>query len=385
MLKQLNKLWKPSVVIFSGFVIMQLTTWIPLRYWRIWGGGNFIDSGQILQWADCYKNFGSTIFLSQGECSGYLYGSTLIRILNALNLGPGSTQLLGYMFMFCLASAIAYSAVCSRDRIGYPLLLAVLCSPPILLLAERGNFDIPMLLLVIFASILFSRNYQAWALVPLSLSVLLKFYTLPLFILYFVLNDTKRRKFFTLIVGAIVSARVALDLRLIQSTFPSGFSWKFGSSIWARYLSQLDAAAYGEVFAHLTGLAILLAFLLITTIAMNRFRVLQPSKICVEGKEKTLFYSLFGTHLSCFMLGVSFDYRLVFLLLASLVYLKLLYVRNDAHSFLIIGLAITSAWLTYPSSGLEPLGDLATEALTVILGINMVKLVKHDFKSRNAK
>lgn len=287
--------------------------------------------------------------------------------------------------MFCLASAIAYSAGFSSDRIGYPLLLAVLCSPPILLLAERGNFDIPMLLLVIFASILFSRNYQVWALVPLSLSVLLKFYTLPLFIFYFILNDTKRRKLSTLIVGVIVSVRVALDLRLIQSTFPSGFSWKFGSSIWARYLSQLKSEAYGEVFAHLTGLAILLVFLLLTTMAMNKLRVLQPSKIGVERKEKILFYSLFVTHFSCFMLGVSFDYRLVFLIMASLVYLKLLYVRNDAHSFLVIGLTITSAWLTYPSSGLEPLGDVATEALTVILGIHMVKLVKLDLKSRNAK
>jgi hypothetical protein len=364
---------------------MQLTTWIPLRYWRIWGGGNFIDSGQILQWADCYKNFGSTIFLSQGECSGYLYGSSLIRILNALNLAPSNTQLLGYMFMFCLALAIAYSAGFSRDRTGYPLLLAVLCSPPILLLAERGNFDIPMLLLVIFTSILFSRRYQAWALIPLSVSVLLKFYTLPLFILYFVLNDTKRRKLFTLIVGVIVSVQVALDLRLVQSTFPSGFSWKFGSSIWARYLSQLDSAVYGEVFAHLSGLGILLIFLLLTMIAMKKSRVLQPSKICKEGNGNTLFYSLFGTHLSCFMLGVSFDYRLVFLLLASLVYLKLLSERSDAHAFLIIGLTIMSAWLTYPSSGLEPLGDLATEALTVILGIQMVKLMKYDLKSRNAK
>ena len=44
-----------------------------------------------------------------------------------------------------------------------------------------------------------------------------------------------------------------------------------------------------------------------------------------------------------------------------------------------------SAWLTYPSSGLEPLGDVATEALTVILGIQMVKLVKYELKSRNAK
>lgn len=385
MLSNLGKFWKSSLVIFTFFALMQITTWIPLRYWRIWGGGNFIDTGQILQWANCYKNFGSTIFANQGECSGYLYGSTLIRILNALNLAPSNTQMLGYMFMFCLASAITYVSGFSRDRIGYPLLLAVLFSPPILLLAERGNFDIPMLLLVMLASILFSRNYQAWALLPLSLSVLLKFYTLPLFILYFVLNNTKLRKFLTLFVGVIVSAQVALDLNFIQSKFPSGFSWKFGSSIWARYLSQLEFAYSGEVFAHLTGLAILFAFLLLTLMAMKKSSALQPSKTSEEVKEKTLLYSLFGTHLSCFLLGVSFDYRLVFLLLASLVYLRRVCVRNDAHSNLIIGLTIMSAWLTYPSSGLEPLGDLAAEALTVILGIQMVKLVKYDLKFRNAK
>lgn len=385
MLKNLNRLWKPTLVLFTCFSLMQVTTWIPLRYWRIWGGGNFIDTGQVLQWANCYENFGSAIFANQGECSGYLYGSTLIRILNALNLAPTNTQMLGYLFMFCLASAIAYSTGFSTVRTRYPLLLAVLFSPPILLLAERGNFDIPMLLLVIFTSILFRRNYQAWALLPLSLSVLLKFYTLPLFILYFVLNDTKRRKFLTTFVGAIVSAQVALDLSLIQSKFPSGFSWKFGSSIWTRYFSQLEFVDFGEVFAHLTGIAILLTFVLLAMMAMKKSSALQPSKICEEGKEKTLFYSLFGTHLSCFMLGVSFDYRLVFLLLASLVYLKLVCVRNDAHSILIIGITIMTAWLTYPSSGLEPLGDLATEALTVILGLQMVQLVKRDLKSRHAK
>lgn len=364
---------------------MQLTTWIPLRYWRIWGGGNFIDSGQILQWAECYKKLGTAIFASQGECSGYLYGSSLIRILNALDLTSNNTQVLGYVFMLGLAFAISFTAGFSSEYKENLPKLAIVFSPPILLLAERGNFDVLMLLLVICSSVLFSRNYQIWALVPLAISVLLKFYTLPLFLLYIVLNDTKRRKLITLLVFALVSFRVALDLKLIQSRFPSGYSWKFGASIWPRYISQLNVPSYGELVNHLAGFAILITIFLITVSVMKKTDTLNSAVVLGERNERNLFYALFGAHLSCYMLGMNFDYRLVFLLLASVIYLNTFHTLKFSNSNLLLVLTLVSAWLSYPSSGLEPIGDLAIEVLTVILGIRFFQLIRIDASSRRAK
>ncbi len=71
--------------------------------------------------------------------------------------------------------------------------------------------------------------------------------------------------------------------------------------------------------------------------------------------------------------------------MASVIYLKSFSPKNDLDSRLVLVLTLIAAWLTYPSPGLEPIGDLATEVLTVILGIRFVQLLKLDLGFSNAK
>ena len=82
---------------------------------------------------------------------------------------------------------------------------------------------------------------------------------------------------------------------------------------------------------------------------------------------------------------MSFDYRMIFLAVASVIYLNLLSTRKDTNFNLILVLTLISMWLTYPSTGLEPVGDLATEILTVILGTRALQLIWTDLMSQNAK
>lgn len=371
-----------AIWLFAFFVFMQLTTWIPLRYWRIWGGGNFIDSQQILQWARCYKTHGNAVFRNYGECPGYVYGSTLLRILSFSNLGVRQTQIFGYLFMIFLAVTISLIINNIKKIKENPIILLIVLSPPVLLLAERGNFDIMMFSLVVLAALIFVKNHQIWALFPLATATLLKFYTLPVFLVFFLLNRNTRLKLTTLFVAILVAARVLLDLKLVQSTFPSEFPWKFGSSIWARYLVQLDMRRVSEMIAHLSGLVILALIVGPIYIYMKKsFK--NPQNEPRQKQQRILFYVLAVTHMSCFLLGMSFDYRLIFLAMASIVYVRICRTRKESQIILVLGLV--SVWLTYPSNGLEPVGDLATEILTVVLGIRCAQLIKSDMRFIDGK
>ena len=376
---------KPAISIFSFFVLMQLTTWLPLRYWRVWGGGNFIDSQQILQWSECYELQGNSVFESHGECSGYIYGSTLLRILSFLNFSTTASQVVGYFLMMILALAISYKMNSFDNYRADPFIILIVLSPPILLLAERANFDILILALVMLAALLFGRNYHFCALLPLALATLLKFYTLPLFLIFFLLNNSKRRKLTTFLITALVTSRVFFDLELIKSSWPTGFSWKFGVSIWTRYLTQLNISDPGELMNNLSGLLIFFVIFALTIVVLKKMKVSTSPEQRGSKHDRVFFYMLFGAHLTCFSLGMSFDYRLVFFAISSIVYLKVFSAKGELLRKIVLVMVIPSLWLTYPSSGLEPIGDFMTEVVTVIFTIQFLQLLRFDLKSQNAK
>ena len=61
---------------------MEISTWLPLRFWKIWGGGNFIDTGQVLAFGDCYQKIGLEVYsFTSDPCTHYLYGRVLLQSL----------------------------------------------------------------------------------------------------------------------------------------------------------------------------------------------------------------------------------------------------------------------------------------------------------------
>jgi len=308
-----------------------------------------------------------------------------MQALSYLNITPSSTQLFGYTFMFLLAMTMSYQTGNLEKLRTNPYVLIILISPPTLLLAERANFDILMLVLVALSGLLFTKNYQSWALLPLAIATLLKFYTLPLFLLFFLLNDNNRRRLMTLIMGVAVTLRVFLDLKLIQSSFPSGSGAKFGVSIWTRYIHAVTVSELGEVISNLSGVLIFVVIFALTIIVLKRLHISIFSGSVGDDKKKIYFYLFFGTHLSCYFLGMNYDYRLVFFAMASTIYLYSFVLKGELLHKVVLVMTILSLWLTYPSSGLEPIGDLATEIVTVILGIKLIQLLKYDFNTRNIK
>ena len=305
-----------------------------------------------------------------------------MRILSLLDFSSSSAQIFGYIFMFLLALTVSHQVGNLKTYRKNPYLLAIVLSPPILLLAERGNFDILMLVLVALSGLLLTKNYHAWALLPLTLATLLKFYTLPLFLLFFIINDSNRRKIITLIIGLMVSARVFLDLQLMQSSFPSGDWAKFGVSIWTRYLEVVNVSDHGEAIANISGAFIFVFIFAATITVLKRLHISISSEVVGDNKDRIYFYLFFGTHLVCYFLGMNYEYRLVFFVVASIIFLQSFVSTKDSLHKVVLIITVLSVWLTYPSSGLTPIGDLAIEIATIILGIRFVQLLKFDLKIR---
>ena len=81
---------------------------------------------------------------------------------------------------------------------------------------------------------------------------------------------------------------------------------------------------------------------------------------------------------------MNYDYRLIFILLASVIYLRSLSDQKSQLWKQFLMVLILCLWFTYPSSGLEPIGDLALEVISVILAIRFIQLLQFDLTFKNA-
>jgi hypothetical protein len=365
-------IWIFSTSLF--FAVMQLTTWLPLRFWGIWGGGNFIDTGQVLKWSDCYKLIHNDVYLSQGACPGYLYGRPLLQFLNYFGIGESDTKLVGFILMLIVAIIFGWLQKVTDNKSNSYLLALVIVSPPVMLLVERGNVDILIASLVILACIAFTKDLKYLAYILISVTIIFKFYTAPVLVI-FLLFDKKYR---TRAVGAlllILSTYSAVhDIRITQTPYPSGASWQFGASVWGKYLDLIDKTWFVSTIP----LAIDIAFLLAAIITVAIIKKLSHQDLFernfTAGLDiQILFLAISSIHIACFFLGTSFDYRLIYLTIATLLGSKLGVLSPVAVKALLINM-LFCLYLSYPSGGLEPVGDFLTEVQTLFLALVSIKI-----------
>jgi len=354
---------------------MQLTNWEPIRFWGLRGEGtNFIDAEQVIKWTQCYKDVGDQIFSAQGYCSGYIYGKIIPILFTVVPEGRFLVSLLGFSFLIIVSIVLGSTTASMQSNQLKALSITAFLSPPILLLVERGNFDSLMLGLTFYAAYLFSKKRKIISFLLLALSSLVKFYTFPLMAAFF-LQKTKRKSNYLYVPGLLIIFFLVLtEIRAIKSSFPNDSTYKFGMSIWVRYLPIERIPFNINVLANLVGLA-LLAFISAAMLIVYK-RGLWPVNYSMLDKSTTNFYVfnfLFLCHFICFFSGMSYDYRLVFLAISAVIFLSLNVLSNSAESATKT-LLLLSMWLTYPSGGLQPFGDLAICALTLVLSLEFLKL-----------
>ena len=347
--------------IFLFFSAMQLTTWIPLRYWSVWGGGNFIDTWQVLNFANCYKEIGLDVYrIDVGDCSNYLYGRSLVQTMTFFNIGPELTQFVGYLFILVFAIVIS-SIFPVENKYDFVWLVVVLTSPPILLLVERGNFDILVLVGILLSTNFTRKKWEIAALLTIFIITLMKFYTAPLLILFILFGKSMKVRIIAVTLFIISILLISRDIQITESAYPHGASGQFGMKVWGEYLNLYDLTSGSDTRNTILSGAV---FALFCLIAILIYRIL-PSKASFKLRDITILKKVtdksqlfITTFICCYLAGMNFDYRLAILACAILAHVKTLEISKRQPYFLFLALCL---WLSYPSGGLEPLGDLVLE------------------------
>lgn len=386
MVSQMQKTWWGlAVTTFGFFVALDLAKWIPLRFWGATSGEHFVDAKQILDSVKCLEE---NPYISSTElCNKYVYGRFLLKTLDILNLKSSQTTLIGFIFLGILAVVFAF--VSFKSEIPISIYAAILLSPPVILLAERANFDILMVGFVVLSSILSWQGNQIGSTLSIAVSSLFKFYTIPLmfFQAWFARKPLVRALIilFAGVVTIYISKEILTTKILMNpsngNTYNNGEG--FGFNIWSGYLPRfekflpLNLGVAGYLIS--AGMLVIISFS--TYLYFNSkdtSRVI--GQLEIDHSFRTFEYLLI-VHLSCFFAGVSIDYRQIFLIAATLSYLSAIsHIENqELEKKSLVGLLLISIWCTFPSDGLQLIGDIALTILTLLL---LEKLVRQRVLAR---
>jgi hypothetical protein len=250
-----------------------------------------------------------------------------------------------------------------------------------------------MLALVVSALVLSVKGRQVSSILLLGIASAFKFYTFPLMFISAIYAKKRLQQLFIIVVSGLVALLLGNEIfsskKLMNPGGGTGYNngQGFGFNIWAGYLPRFKGIL--PVDNALTGLAFSGFILMIigaAAFAYLRTKNYGDSKSTVNDKSLyQLFEYLLIVHVSCYLAGVSIDYRLVFISAATLSYLgasKLI----DTGSFerkLLLGLLMICLWCSYPSDGLQIIGDISLSILTLILAFNATRYRFHDRKLAN--
>lgn len=397
-----------SLLFVMGFWIQLENNWWTLRISGMRGFSNYIDLNAVLVWAACFKKIGNDVYLGDDStCSGYLYGSTLLRLVNFLRISESYTNHIGIILIILLSITFGFFLVRKENSILIRFaLIATLYSPGIWLLLERGNIDSVIFLLVFGSCLAYIKNRRLIFILGISVSAIFKFYTLPLLFLSAFIVKNIKYKIVSIISFIVCTTIIILDIARIDSDFPKTWYASFGNPVLGKWLNlfierfNFSFNSIGMIATNFLGF---LLFLLVTRL-LWKFK-----KITIKFQSKNnssryfsleeIFMVCFGTvFLSCYFAGMNYDYRLVFLsgfLAAYLVY-DYPFVLVNLPLIIFIVIAQWFSWFSFGyriKIGQQPpdwfyimqfVGDMSLLLLSSIIAIQIIHIFFKDVASQSS-
>ena len=348
-----------ALAIATFFLVMQLTNWPPLLFWGWWGGGNFLDSWQVLTSADCYRSIGLQVYELDNKCMIYAYGRPLLLGLSGLHIGASQTSLFGVIFLIVIAITIAtiIKNLDINDNQKNVISALVATSPPILLLIDRGNIDSLIVLLVLSAAWSHTKGKSTLAIILLFLSAIFKYYTAPLLLCMIFASKRKRSKTTAAILTVVASLSIFRDLQITEFTFATGNPHlTFGLGHEFLYLLDFNAFAWLVNFTSLAG-ALLVLFFYGMSFGWLRRRAIELNTSGEKTFTRMLYVFSTIVIMACYLTGANADYRLIFLAISGITLLSIFRISDSFHVFF-LHVVCGILWLTFPSGDLEIFGDV---------------------------
>ena len=374
---QLPRLRSLPTFFVVGIAIYYVLDWPLVKWSNFQGQMKFADLTSVLNSAICFDNQNggittqATEFALPENCS-YVYGKFLLLFLSKVGIPVSYANLIGTVLILAVSLIVLTGFLSNRFRLVRPLIqvfiLLSALSPAISLLMERGNLDSFCLILISLSAISTWKKRNFLGLLFLLMSALVKFYTIPLAIILTIYIFKNKRSYAAVICTTFVSIEVFIELLSLKDFLPKSDFASFGITIFGMNLERIGLPLNTLTTFILGFLSILCMYIFL--------KKLTPSLVAPTFKGRfdeqvSLAYVFFSTvFLSCYFLGSSYDYRLVFLLLAASLYLMITPIKSDLQIFLGICL-ILSTWLSFNSSYLQILGDFSILVWVVILTISL--------------
>jgi hypothetical protein len=307
------------VILANLFYMTQLyLNWPFIHLAGFRGFSRYIDLNSILKSADCFQENKLGIYsdISMSQCDGYMYGRELIFFIQNLELTPAATSILGTSLTLLAMVLISWLVLIAKSSNW--LATIVIFTPGLSLLLERGNFDVVVFILVTLAAIALNNNLNILTYSLLVASALLKFYTLPLLFLAVVLMKMRNAfKYGLMVCSLFISYDLFKQIGNLPK-LPGTWFISFGSGVFGEYINLILRLFDSDVVIRGIGINIIGIFVVAGSFlfyAKKASKLIKPLDGSIDQQDKNLsVISLFSfiVFLSCYLTGISYDYRMIF-------------------------------------------------------------------------
>lgn len=349
------KLFTRRVILFVSITTFYM--WLYISQWwllkvqnNLGGGWGYRDLDSVLNAARCYERIGDAVY-STAETCVYQYGVFLLQFIQFFNLDSINLVLLGGLFVLLVFLILLGVAVFSvRTTRQAVVAFLIVSSPGPWLLFERGNFDLLIVILVFLAAVFINSRLSILAILFITLTALMKFYTLPLLLVYILIEKRVTLRIVAAISICFVTPIILFDISRAPS-FPNPTFVAFGlpsPGLWVNFFASRYGAPIEFSGPHLYFLGYLIffacAYLMHFSSLRKRFS-LQPQLLSTGPTlSKNIFLLFSSLYLICFLAGMNYDYRLTFLII-SLLLLNVIF-PNIQPSRWFLTVQIAALWAT---------------------------------------
>lgn len=392
-------------ILFLGLLFLTTIGVSVLGRWRFLIGDFamspvFADLRQVTSAAECLaKDSEWDLFAQTCDPFGrpYNYSTFLPRVLALLGLGIQQTGIIGVGLVSLFVMALLFTLkTVSSYRWGYRehILFLLICgSPPILLLIERGNSDLLVFTLTLGVALLLITNVgwnRVVAVALVLISVAIKFFPIGVVAVFASSNRRSKWIVISVAISGIAVIWLAFDeWNRARLATPGPLAGGFGVTLplqWAARLLglNLNPTTVSVLSVVTFGLLVLLASSYLEFSSRPIAREAQGFVEFASRDVRARVLTLAGVSplLVVYLLGSSFDYRLVFLILPAIAALRWQRESPEASGG-IFYLFIGSLWLSYRLAWpLQFLGDIALLLLMVLLTAVSLKFLQDSFWQR---
>jgi hypothetical protein len=299
----------------------------PTTRWGDISNGSYLfgDFAWLSSWStECSVNVGFPHIFSvysqiDSTCPGFNYGTTLLILLSIFPIAWETYIVAAITVGLIAVFALGYF-LASAYRLTFwqkALVSLAFFSPGTYLLFERGNLDLVIFLLIVLAAALLGKGGFLSGFFVIIFATLLKFYTLPLVLLVALLSKNSRERFITTVFTLLTFTWVLIDFNRGPG-LPEYGTVQFGYPVLGHYFEWLNISV--QPLPTLIGfLAPWLVWVLLVLLERRAGKGFQTTLTQSISNLQNDYAFLLTAVAFCamFFVGLSFDYRLIFLALAG--------------------------------------------------------------------